>query len=394
MDESVSDRVRRVMEAASVSQAVFAERVRLTPDKLSKSLTGVRRFTSLDLALIAEAGSTTVDWLLTGRAPNQPSFAARTIDETVPERDKVNQVAQRFTTAYEVLELLDRLPKLPALPEVRTELALHIDQGRQLANDAAHALEATGEWAAGRESDALIAACVKAYGVDVAITPLPDGVNGVTWQTDSFRLILISPSNVWTRQRFTLAHELGHILAKDAHDLVIERRILPGRVKDVTEVRANAFAASLLMPAPEVEERFRQAVAPDGQLGGDGFARLVVTFKVSPSALAVRLGQLGLIDRAGRDRFRVLTAETCHLQAEAAPEFQRQQAWSRVPQFPARVAGQLFSGYQAGETTLRPLASLLDVDVDWLHNVLEPEPKGAADARVSDVEAKDPVFTP
>ncbi|MDQ0846059.1 XRE family transcriptional regulator [Streptomyces sp. V1I6] len=394
MDETVSDRVRRVMEAASVSQAAFAERVRLTPDKLSKSLTGVRRFTSLDLALIAEAGGTTVDWLLTGRAPSQPSFAARTTDESVPERDKVDQVAQRYAAAYEVLELLGRLPKLPALPDVRTDLALHIDQARQLAEEAARGLAATGEWATGRETDALITACAKAYGVDVAITALPDGVNGVTWQSDTFRLVLVSPSSVWTRQRFTLAHELGHILARDAQDPMVEKRIRPGRVKDLTEVRANAFASHLLMPAPEVEKRFTQVVAADGKLGRDAFARLVVEFKVSPSALAVRLGQLRLIDKDVRDRLRVLTAETCHLVAGAAAEFQRQLAWAEARQFPARIADQLFSGYTAGETTLRPLASLLGVEVDWLHDVLEPEHQGAADAPASDLDAKDPVFTP
>ncbi|MER6614932.1 ImmA/IrrE family metallo-endopeptidase [Streptomyces xantholiticus] len=394
MEETVSDRVRRVMEAASASQAAFAERVRLTPDKLSKSLSGVRRFTSLDLALIAEAGGTTVDWLLTGRAPSLPSFAARTTDETVPERDKVDQVAQRYTAAYEVLELLGRLPKLPALPDIRTELALHIDQGRQLAEEAARALAATGEWETGHESDALIAAGAKAYGVDVAITELPDGVNGVTWQTDTFRLVLVSPSSVWTRQRFTLAHELGHILARDAQDPMVEKRIRPGRVKDLTEVRANAFASNLLMPAPVVQDRFHQAVAADGQLGRDAFAHLVVEFKVSPSALAVRLGQLGLIDRDFRDRFRVLTAETCHLVAGAAAEYQRQLAWAESRQFPARIAGGLFSGYVAGETTLRPLASLLEMDVDRLHEVLEPERKGVVDAPTSDLDAKDPVFTP
>ncbi|MFE7379543.1 helix-turn-helix domain-containing protein [Streptomyces zhihengii] len=394
MDETVSDRVRRVMEQASVSQAAFAERVRLTPDKLSKSLTGVRRFTSLDLALIAEAGGTTVDWLLSGRTEAQPSFAARTTGESVPERAEVGQVAQRYTAAYEVLNLLGRLPELPALPSVRTDLALHIDQGRQLAEDATRDLAATGDRVTGCETDALIAACAKAYSVDVAITALPDGVNGVTWQTDTFRLILLSPSSVWTRQRFTLAHEIGHVLAVDAQDPMVERRIRPGRVKDLTEVRANAFASHLLMPASEIAKRFEQVAAADGQLGREAFARLVVEFKVSPSALAVRLGQLGLIDRAARDRLRVLTAERCHLVAGAAAEFQRQLAWAEARQFPARIADQLFNAYTAGETTLRPLASLLGVEADWLHDVLEPERKAMADSPASDLEAKDPVFTP
>lgn len=64
MAETVIDRVRKVMGAASLSQAAFAERVGLSPDKLSKSLSGVRRFSSLDLARIAEVTDTTVDYLL------------------------------------------------------------------------------------------------------------------------------------------------------------------------------------------------------------------------------------------------------------------------------------------------------------------------------------------
>jgi hypothetical protein len=49
----------------------------LDADKLSKSLTGVRRFTSYELALVAERGRTTVDWLLTGVAPEEIAVAAR-----------------------------------------------------------------------------------------------------------------------------------------------------------------------------------------------------------------------------------------------------------------------------------------------------------------------------
>lgn len=396
MGESVIDRVRRVIDASSVSQASFAERVRLTPDKLSKSLKGVRRFTSLDLALIAEEGGTTVDWLLTGREGVRPSFAARTADESLPEQDRVAAVAERYTAAYDVLELLGRLPELPPLPAVRLDLPLHVDQGRQLAAEAVRLLGTDGqpvevpEW----ETGELVTACAVAFGVDVAVTDLPPGVDGFTWQADGFRLILLSPTDVWTRQRFTLAHELGHILAMDAQDPVVEGRIQPGRGRDLTEMRANAFASSLLMPEAGVRERFHRAVGPAGELDQESFAQLVVDFKVSPSALAVRLRQLGLVDTATQSRMRAFTAENCHLHVGAASEYQRQQAWADGRQFPARVALELFQAYEEGDTTLRPLAGLLGWDVDRLHQVLDPAPLPEAEAVASEMDEGDPVFTP
>ncbi|MGH3871951.1 MAG: ImmA/IrrE family metallo-endopeptidase [Pseudonocardiaceae bacterium] len=38
----------------------------------------------------------------------------------------------------------------------------------------------------------------------------PGGLDGLAWCRDGFRLILVSNTVSWTRQRFTLAHELGH----------------------------------------------------------------------------------------------------------------------------------------------------------------------------------------
>ncbi|EST34686.1 hypothetical protein N566_18250 [Streptomycetaceae bacterium MP113-05] len=366
--------------------------MRLTPDKLTKSLKGVRRFTSLDLALIAEETGTTVDWLLTGRPDSRPAFAARTTDESLPQRERVSAVAERYVAAYDVLKLLRRLPELPPLPEVRSDVPLHVDQGRQLAHEAAASLGADGRPAAvpELETSVLAAVCARALHIDVAVVDLPPGIDGVTWQTNGFRLVLLSPTDVWTRQRFTLAHELGHILAVDAQEPVVEGRIRPGRDRALTEMRANAFAAGLLMPETQVRDRVGEAAAGEGALSQETFARLVVDFKVSPSALAVRLRQLGLVDTATHDRFRQLTAENCHLHVGAAAEYQRQQSWAEARQFPTRVVSQLFRAYEDGETTLRPVAALLGWDVDALHRVLDPAPVQDA----AETDEKDPVFTP
>lgn len=88
------------------------------------------------------------------------------------------------------------------------------------------------------------------------------------------------------RDRFTIAHELGHYFLHYLH----ARRESPatfGRgLRDTLETQANVFAASLLMPT----HRFTQAFH---RCGGDVF-RLARTFDVSPQAVEVRAQVLGL----------------------------------------------------------------------------------------------------
>lgn len=63
-DDTIADRVRVAMRAVGMNQTELAKVTELTPDKLSKCLHGKRQFSSLELALIAEATATTVYELL------------------------------------------------------------------------------------------------------------------------------------------------------------------------------------------------------------------------------------------------------------------------------------------------------------------------------------------
>ena len=64
-----ADRIRDLIAESGMAQGDFAAAVGLDPSKMSKSLTGTRRFSSLDLARIAEHSKVTIDWLLTGEEP-------------------------------------------------------------------------------------------------------------------------------------------------------------------------------------------------------------------------------------------------------------------------------------------------------------------------------------
>lgn len=62
----VRGRAREAIRRSGLSQREFAGRLGLDPTKLSKSLTGTRRFTALELAGIANETGVTVNWLLNG----------------------------------------------------------------------------------------------------------------------------------------------------------------------------------------------------------------------------------------------------------------------------------------------------------------------------------------
>ncbi|NEC13908.1 TetR family transcriptional regulator [Streptomyces sp. SID8014] len=67
-------RVRAVIANAGVSQREFARRVVMDPSKLSRALSGTRRFTVAELARIADEGRVGADWLL-GSRPREKGTA-------------------------------------------------------------------------------------------------------------------------------------------------------------------------------------------------------------------------------------------------------------------------------------------------------------------------------
>lgn len=96
------------------------------------------------------------------------------------------------------------------------------------------------------------------------------------------------------RQRFTIAHELGHyasghltagqVLFRDTTET------FTGRVFDPQEVEANRFAAELLMP----EKYVQNAIQRDGIKTVQDLAK---EFGVSASAMRWRLVNLGLLSK-------------------------------------------------------------------------------------------------
>lgn len=130
-------------------------------------------------------------------------------------------------------------------------------------------------------------------------------------QSDGRRVIGVNSRHALKRQRFSLAHELGHALlhvpenSRRGEALVsrpleiLFRDGLASQGTNTIEIAANSFAAALLMPTDLVRARFRKRLQQDlTRRLDDVIEDLADDFDVSEQAMRYRLVNLGLIDPA------------------------------------------------------------------------------------------------
>ena len=329
----------------------------LDATKLSKALNGKRRFSSLELARIAEASEVTADWLLSG---DEMSIAART-SAAGSSVQRAIQSAASLAECRDNLIFLRGLTERPETPRFAKSLAY--EQGEELAD---FALAHMGEPDVLDRED-FAAAIERAFGFDVAVAEIDGGCDGLALTSASgARTLVVATSGNPTRQRFTMAHELAHLLCSDDQGYHVDENVMANSGGDPSEMRANAFAANLLMPRSKLRKLFSSPVITE-----ESFSEAVLKLKVSPSSLAWRLLNLHLASPEQRAKFGSMRAIDC---AAAVSQMGTYAAWveaSRQPRTPTRLVSDLFDAYLAGETTLRPLASLLGVPVEALRTAIE-----------------------
>jgi Zn-dependent peptidase ImmA (M78 family) len=103
-----------------------------------------------------------------------------------------------------------------------------------------------------------------------------------------------------TRRRFTIAHEIGHLVLDAGRPLVVDhvrvnfRDSNSSTATDREEIQANAFAAELLMPRDQVLAHGRPALQAEGAIESVVIRDLAEGFGVSEAAMEYRLINLGL----------------------------------------------------------------------------------------------------
>lgn len=132
-----------------------------------------------------------------------------------------------------------------------------------------------------------------------------DDVSGMLYRRPGAAVIVVNEHHSHHRQRFTIAHEVGHAELHDADtylDGLATLRFRDGKSAtgtDTEEREANGFAAALLMPADWVRNRFISLVTARRPIDESrAIAKLAAEFDVSEQAMRFRLVNLNLIDPA------------------------------------------------------------------------------------------------
>jgi|ERR1017187_1051603 Zn-dependent peptidase ImmA (M78 family)/lambda repressor-like predicted transcriptional regulator len=360
-EETLATRIVEAMKASEMSQRALAAAIGLDPSTLSKALSGKRGFKPLELALISETLGIPVQRLLAddAEAAERESVAARVQPGSSPA------VERALARVRQMLELDDLLSSLgsTALPVHRPQWhprGQPYRQGELLAERLRIQL-GLGDADLPTEVSLLAADVEDKCNIDVAIEPLERGLDGLAITRQGYCLIMISSSIAAHRQRNTIAHELGHLMASD-HGDIVDENINYSRTPE--ESRANAFAAAFLMPANALRIAFGDQSAPTEQLIADLLAR----FRVSLDALAFRLHNLNIIDAAGRDTVRRMSSARIALRQGRASDLQARHEW----RWPGGLLRRAVEAYVNGQISIRPIAQLVNVDPDTLLEELAP----------------------
>ena len=137
-------------------------------------------------------------------------------------------------------------------------------------------------------------------GLGVEQASLGDDVSGVLVVVEGKGLIGVNSEHPTVRQRFTVAHEIGHFrLHGDETDLFIDKSYVAfrdskaGEGKHRLEIQANQFAAALLMPAELIKRELGGEVID--LAAADVIDRLAERFGVSSQSMTFRLEKLNML---------------------------------------------------------------------------------------------------
>ncbi len=251
-------RLRNVREKLGLSQQVVAEALGLPRTAVTNIETGNRSLSTTELMKLAnlygrsvasfleDAPATTDDAsviLLRAlqQASNAPGF-----------REAIDQILALCREGATLRTLLDQ-PVEGRLPDYSARVTSAGDAVRH------------GDFVAQEERSRLrlgdspignIAKLISEQGIWVAACKLPDDMSGLfTHDLSAGLAIIVHDGHVDVRRRFSYAHEYGHALFDRAEPYRLTQR---ANANELVEKRANAFAASFLMPRGGIEDRLLQ----------------------------------------------------------------------------------------------------------------------------------------
>jgi Zn-dependent peptidase ImmA (M78 family) len=360
MDPTIIDRVRAILAGTGKTQHDVAAAIGIDGPKLTKSLKGIRNFTSYELAAIAELGGKTVDWILTGDEPRRLAFAHRSALAAPELLDNVGrEYADTLLQSWQAASELGFAPQVLDLPTAALGSG-YVAQAEQTAERALMRIDAPIRTLG---LSGLIRVIEEAYSLNLAVVELSDDVDGMSTVEDDLRIIIVDRTDRTGRQRFTIAHELAHVIFDDARGRVIEEQMFRG--KSNKESRADVFAAAFLMPRREILDVLA------GRRAADAFYELVWEFRVSPVSMAWRLLNLQLISESERVALAAKSVSKVAAALDRMDEHLDRIADSRAERAAGRLTDAFIGAFLEGRIAAAPVSAVSGLPEDAIWRLLE-----------------------
>lgn len=144
-----------------------------------------------------------------------------------------------------------------------------------------------------------VEAIARRLGAEIRYSPFEGDISGMVYRDKDRTVIGVNSLHHANRQRFTIAHEIGHMLLHKGTEVHVDRTFrvnlrddLSSQAVDREEIEANGFAAELLMPSHMLLEDLKgREIDFENE---ENIHRLASKYRVSPQAVTFRLMNLGV----------------------------------------------------------------------------------------------------
>jgi len=296
----VGGRIRLARKAAGLSQRELAAMCNLSAMAISKYERDLMMPQSSALLAISRALQVSIEFLLKSSEVKlaAPAYRCKSAMRVKAQASVLAKAQASIEKYFEVEELLGIKPEflMPAcngtVVKSYEDVELVADQLRE-------------EWGLGKGPIENLMEVLEANGIKIAIVQADSAFDALMVETEEGVLVIVLRDGLpGDRQRFTLAHELGHAIVRHVGSLDPERV-------------ANRFAGALLVPAASVRSELG---ASRQRLDVQELCSLKQRYGLSIAAWAYRARDLGIITDTYFVSFnRSLRARGLHREEEYCP---------------------------------------------------------------------------
>ena len=246
--EQLGERLRVARENQRITQSTAAKGAGLQRSAISLMESGQRQVSMLELARLADLYGYPIEWFVNPdmsveEDPVITLFRAEPGLNNEEVQEGARYCMRLFAVGASLEKLLSRI-SMNVLPHYKLpdpgSTGRAIEQGQSVADQERRRL------GLGVAPIFSIPKLIGSQGIWTAALRLPDEISGLFLRNTKFDMgILVNAGQAPVRKRFSYAHEYGHALMDREHKATVTSR---HNAKDVSEQRANAFAAAFLIP--------------------------------------------------------------------------------------------------------------------------------------------------